>query len=123
MHEIKLKGDRSITSFPASMSPGNELKNMFHSQAAETNGSRNLPGISDPVVDSLVEAVIDANDRKQLVTATRALDRVLLFGEYLVPNWYINTHRIAYRNIFAMPKTLPLYYEPESWLLKTWWFK
>ena len=75
------------------------------------------------MVDALVDKIINAENREKLVMATRALDRVLLAGEYLVPNWYIDKHRIAYRNIFGIPKTLPLYYEPETLLLKTWWMK
>ncbi len=113
--------DMVVTSFSASMSPGNELKNRFHSQAVNTKGSSNLPGIADSVVDALIERVVNAEDRAQLLVASRALDRVLLFGEYLVPNWYIDKHRIAYRNIFAYPETLPLYYDPITLLVKTWW--
>lgn len=113
--------DMVVTSFPASMSPGNELRNMFHSETANTNGSRNLPGIENPVIDALIDKVIDSENREQLVVASRALDRVLLNNEYLVPNWYIDKHRIAYRNIFAFPDSLPLYYEPISLLIKTWW--
>ena len=116
----KFEFDMVVTSFPQSVSPGNELMNMFHSQAAEMEGSRNLPGISDPVVDALIEKIINAEDRDELIIAAHALDRVLLHGEYLVPNWYIDTHRIAYRDKFNMPETLPLYFEPLSWLLKTW---
>ena len=115
--------DMVVTSFSASMSPGNELKNRFHSQAVNTKGSSNLPGIADPVVDALIERVVNAEDRAQLLVASRALDRVLLFGEYLVPNWYIDKHRIAYRSIFAYPETLPLYYDPITLLIKTWWMK
>jgi microcin C transport system substrate-binding protein len=119
----KFEFDMVVTSFPQSVSPGNELMNMFHSQAAEMEGSRNLPGISDPVVDALIEKIINAEDRDELIIAAHALDRVLLHGEYLVPNWYIDAHRIAYRDKFNMPETLPLYFEPVSWLLKTWWVK
>ncbi len=115
--------DMIITSFPESMSPGNELRNMFTSESAIKKGTRNLPGISSPVVDALVDKIINAENRKQLVIAAHALDRVLLAGEYLVPNWYIDRHRIAYRNIFGIPKTLPLYYDPETWVLKAWWRK
>ncbi len=115
--------DMMVTSFPASMSPGNELRNMFSSEAADTEGSRNLPGIKDPVVDALIDEVIESPNRQRLVTAARALDRVLLHGEYLVPNWFINSHRIAYRDIFGIPQTLPLYYDPVTWLLKSWWLK
>ena len=112
--------DMVVTSFPQSVSPGNELMNMFHSSAAEMNGSRNLIGITDPVVDALIEKIINAEDREQLVITSHALDRVLLHNEYLVPNWYIDKHRIAYRDMFEIPETLPLYFEPVSWLLKTW---
>ncbi|MFP5506437.1 MAG: ABC transporter substrate-binding protein, partial [Gammaproteobacteria bacterium] len=69
----------------------------------------------------LVEKLVYASDRQALVTAARALDRVLLYGEYVVPNWYIATHRVAYWNRFAHPATLPLYYGAENWVLETWW--
>ncbi len=115
--------DMVVSSFGQSMSPGNELRAMFHSESAATDGSRNLPGINSPVVDALVEAVIGSEDRAQLLTATHALDRVLLAGNYLVPNWYIDKHRVAYRNRFGIPQSQPLYYEPEGWLLKSWWLQ
>jgi len=115
--------DMVVTSFPSSVSPGNELMNMFASASADQTGSRNLPGIKDPVVDVLIEKILQSPDRHSLVIAARALDRVLLFGEYLVPNWYINIHRVAYWNKFGIPKTQPLYYDPTSWLLKAWWLK
>jgi microcin C transport system substrate-binding protein len=115
--------DMVVNSFSSSVSPGNELMNMFHSSSAELKGSNNLPGISSPVIDALVQAIIQAKDREEVVTASRALDRVLLYGEYLVPNWYINVHRVAYWNKFGIPETQPLYYDPTSWLLKTWWKK
>jgi microcin C transport system substrate-binding protein len=115
--------DMVVGSFPSSVSPGNELMNMFHSSSAEMKGSRNMPGIHNPVVDALVQDIIQAKDREQVVIASRALDRVLLYGEYLVPNWYINVHRVAYWNKFGIPKTQPLYYDPVSWMLKAWWIK
>lgn len=113
--------DMVVSSFSSSVSPGNELMNMFYSASAEQKGSNNLPGISDPVIDELVFAIIQAKDRAEVVTASRALDRVLLYGEYLVPNWYINVHRIAYWDKFGVPETQPLYYDPTNWLLKAWW--
>ena len=115
--------DMVVTSFPSSISPGNELMSMFHSSSADMKGSRNMPGIDSPVVDAMIDAIIDAEDRAQLVTASRALDRVLLYGEYLVPNWYINVHRVAYWDKFGIPETQPLYYDPITWLLKAWWDK
>ena len=115
--------DMVVNSFSSSVSPGNELMSMFHSSSAELKGSNNLPGISSPVIDALLLAIIQAKNREQVVIASRALDRVLLYGEYLVPNWYINVHRVAYWNKFGVPGTQPLYYDPISWLLKAWWIK
>ncbi len=112
--------DMVVTSFAESASPGNELKNMFHSLSADQKGSRNLAGINDPVVDAMVEKIIAAETREKLIIACHALDRVLLHQEYLVPNWYINVHRIAYWDKFKIPETLPLYYDPASWLLLSW---
>jgi microcin C transport system substrate-binding protein len=96
---------------------------MFTSESADKKGSNNLPGIHNPVVDALVNKVINAKDRAELVVATHALDRVLLAGEYVVPNWYINKHRVAYRNVLGRPLVTPLYYDPITWLLKAWWWK
>jgi len=113
--------DMVVTSFGQSQSPGNELYSMFHSDAADQEGSRNLIGIKNPVVDALIDAVVTAESRTQLVTAVRALDRVLLWNEYLVPHWYVGVHRIAYQNHFGRPESLPLYYDPTDWLLHAWW--
>ncbi|MFA5627873.1 MAG: extracellular solute-binding protein [Thiohalomonadaceae bacterium] len=115
--------DMVVAAFGQSQSPGNELISMLHSSSADQEGARNLMGIKNPVVDALVEQVIYAQDRKALVTATRALDRVLLWGEYIVPQWYIGTHRIAWWNRFAWPQQLPLYYNATSWMLSTWWLQ
>ena len=115
--------DMVVISYSSSMSPGNELKNRFHSQSISTKGSDNLSGIADPVIDALIEDVVNAENREQLVIASRALDRVLLFGEYLVPNWYIDVHRVAYHSVFGFPQELPLYYEPVGLMVKTWWRK
>lgn len=113
--------DMMVVNYAQSQSPGNELMNTFHSSAAEREGSRNYMGVQDPVVDALIEKIIFAPDREHLVTAARALDRVLLWGEYLVPNWYIGSHRIAYWDRFGHPETLPLYYDVTSWMLRSWW--
>lgn len=115
--------DMVVSSFSSSVSPGNELMNMFYSDSAKMKGSKNLPGITNPVVDALVLQIIQAKDREEVIIASRALDRVLLSGEYLVPNWYINVHRIAYWDKFGIPDIQPLYYDPISWLLKAWWIK
>jgi microcin C transport system substrate-binding protein len=115
--------DMVVMSYGQSQSPGNELKNYFSSDAAKKNGSLILAGVSDKVVDSLIDDIIYAGDREHLVAASKALDRVLLAGHYLIPNWYINKHRVAYKNTLARPETLPLYFSVTSYMLKTWWLK
>ncbi|HEX19752.1 MAG TPA: ABC transporter substrate-binding protein [Acidiferrobacteraceae bacterium] len=113
--------DMLVSSFRQSQSPGNEQFNYWHSKTANEKGSRNIIGIQDPAVDALVKEVIQAPNRKYLVAASRALDRVLLHGEYLVPNWYIETFRIAYWDKFGRPKKLPKYYDATDWVLSSWW--
>ncbi len=112
-----------VGSFGQSQSPGNELMGMFHSSSAEEKGSRNLMGLKSPVVDALVKAVIYAPDRAALVTAVKALDRALLYGDYLVPHWYIGRHRIAWWDRFQQPAQRPLYFNAESWVLMSWWHR
>lgn len=113
--------DITVISFGASISPGNELLGYFDSRAAASEDSQNVLGIADPVIDALLQKVIQAPDRNALIQACRALDRVLLAGHYLVPNWHIGYHRLAWWNRFAQPGTTPLYYVPSVWALQTWW--
>lgn len=115
--------DLMVTIFAQSQSPGNELMNMWHSSSAKQEGSNNLLGLQNPVVDALVEKVIYASDRETLMTTVHALDRVMLWGWYVLPNWYNDTHRIAYWDKFGQPTPLPLYYLAEDWVIKTWWRK
>lgn len=101
-----------------SLSPGNEQLNYWGSGAAGQNGSRNYMGISDPVIDELIEGLAQAPDRKQLVASTRALDRVLQWGHYLIPHWYADFDRILYWNKFSRPDTrLPYGYN-----ISRWWY-
>jgi microcin C transport system substrate-binding protein len=81
----------------------------FSSRAAATKGTNNLAGISDPVVDAMVEQLIAADTRPKLVFAARALDRIIRAGRYWVPQWYANTHRLAYWDVFGHPPNLPKY--------------
>ena len=115
--------DLAVQSYGQSQSPGNEQYSYWHSRAADQEGSQNYMGLKDPVIDALVEKIVFAKNRKALLIASRALDRVLLHGEYLIPNWYIATHRIAYWDKFSYPKTKPLYFQAEPWALSTWWMK
>lgn len=85
-----------------STSPGNEQRYFWGSAAADMNGSQNYAGIKNPVVDDLIEKIIEASDRKKLVTAVKALDRVLLWEYYVVPHWYIPSVRLVYWDKFGM---------------------
>lgn len=115
--------DVAIHLYAASQTPGNELLERFTSAAADEKGSDNLAGIRDPAVDAIVQRLLSSRTRADLVTAARALDRVLRAGWYLVPHFYAPSHRVAWRARLAHPDTLPLYYAAETWLLKTWWEK
>lgn len=101
-----------------SLSPGNEQRNYWSSKAADISGSWNFAGITDPVIDELIEQVISAPDRETLVAATHALDRTLLWGHYVVPQWYISGDRIVYWNKFGKPETKPKF---ALGFLNTWW--
>lgn len=115
--------DMTVVVFAQSQSPGNELMSMWHSSSAKQEGSNNSAGLQNPVVDALIEKVVYAPNRHSLLTAVHALDRVMLYGEYVVPNWFTPVHRIAYWNKFGQPKTRPTYYQAASWMLETWWKK
>lgn len=109
--------DLIVGGFGQSNSPGNEQREYWHSSSADNPGSRNFIGLKDPAVDSLVEGLIKADSRQSLITHTRALDRVLLWGHYVVPNWHIKTWRVAYWNRFEHPEISPKY----DIGLHTWW--
>jgi microcin C transport system substrate-binding protein len=110
--------DMLVWSFGQSLSPGNEQRNFWNSKIADIPGGRNLAGVRDPVVDELIELVISAPDRKSLIYRTRALDRVLLFGHYVIPHWHLRHYRVAYWNKIARPKISPKY----DLGFDTWWF-
>ncbi|BES71585.1 extracellular solute-binding protein [Marinobacter nanhaiticus D15-8W] len=111
--------DMVVLSLGQSDSPGNEQRDYWHSSNADSPGTRNYMGVSDPVVDDLVAKVIQAPDRESLVTRTRALDRVLLWGHYVVPQWHLAVDRIAYWHHLARPDETP-----KSGIdLSRWWVK
>jgi len=109
--------DMTVHVAPQSLSPGNEQRDFWSCDAAAMGGSRNVAGVCDPVVEALIEAVIDAPNRKVLVARTRALDRVLQWGFYAIPNWYIDRFRVAYWDRFGRPAKNP----PYGLALDTWW--
>ncbi|MFA7552793.1 MAG: extracellular solute-binding protein [Spongiibacteraceae bacterium] len=115
--------DYDMTSIviPQSLSPGNEQLEYWSSRSADIEGSRNYSGIKNPVVDELVNLVISAQTREELITRTHALDRVLLNNYYVIPQWYSGKHRIAYWDKFGKPDIAPKYDPTFDLGLLTWW--
>ena len=111
--------DMIVSGFAQSSSPGNEQREYWHSSSADNPGSRNFIGLKDPAIDTLVEKLINADSREELITRTRALDRTLLWGHYVIPNWHIKTWRVAYWNHLAHPDITP----DSDIGLMTWWHK
>jgi microcin C transport system substrate-binding protein len=111
--------DLVVQRFSFSSTPGDSLRSFFSSQAAGLKGSQNLAGISDPVIDALIERIIAADSRASLVTACKALDRVIRAGRYWVPHWYKPTHWLAYWDVFGRPATKPRY---ARGIPETWWY-
>jgi microcin C transport system substrate-binding protein len=101
--------DMTISVFGQSLSPGNEQYDLWSSTKADVKGSRNLIGVRDPVVDDLVDKLVHANSREDLVTICHALDRVLLWQYYVIPHWYIGSFRVAYWDMFGQPSIAPKY--------------
>jgi microcin C transport system substrate-binding protein len=105
--------------FSFSSTPGDSLRTFFSSQAATIKGSQNLAGISDPIIDALIEKIIAADNRPSLVTACKVLDRVIRSGRYWIPHWYKGTHWLAYWDVFGRPATKPRY---ARGIPETWWY-
>ena len=114
--------DIVVASWGESLSPGNEQRGFWSSAAADQPGSRNIVGIKNPAVDAMIDRVIFAKDRDELVAATHALDRVLLWNFYVVPQWTYPYSRTARWDRFGRPDTMPKYGRsafPTIW----WWDK
>ena len=108
--------DMTLLVLPQSLNPGPEQWLYFHSSQAGIRGGKNYAGIQNPVVDAMLEAVMQARTRNELESAMQALDRVLLWQHYVVPNWYISQHRIAYSKRLQHPQ-IP----PYTLGLRAWW--
>jgi microcin C transport system substrate-binding protein len=111
--------DFVIQRYSLRLTPGVELKNYWGTDAAKIDGSLNLAGIKDPVVDALAEKVMAAKSRDEVVAATRAVDRVLRAGHYWVPHWYKAAHNLAFWDKFSWPAIKPKY---DRGALTTWWY-
>jgi microcin C transport system substrate-binding protein len=110
--------DIIIDTFGQSISPGNEQRDFWGSAMAEKNGSRNTIGVKSPAIDKLIDRIVFSKDRAELIAATRALDRVLLWNHFVVPQWHYPYERIATWDMFGRPAKLP---SQNSSLLRTWW--
>ena len=110
----------TVASFPQSLSPGNEQREYWGSKAADTLGSHNLIGVKDPAVDKLIDHVIFAKDRDDLVAATHALDRVLLWHHFVIPQWTYGKVRTARWDRYSHPDVLPKY--GRGAFPTVWWF-
>ncbi|GGJ88249.1 extracellular solute-binding protein [Pseudomonas matsuisoli] len=115
--------DMTSSIWSQSSSPGNEQLEFWHSSSADNPGSRNFIGLKDPAIDALVEGLVRADSRESLVNHAKALDRVLLWGEYVIPNYHTDVWRIAYWNRFEHPATPPAYDSNNGTGLMTWWVK
>jgi len=111
--------DLTMQRFSFSTTPGDSLRSFFSSQAAKIRGSQNLSGMAEPAIDALIEAIIAARTRPDLVIACRALDRVIRAGRYWVPHWYKASHWIAYWDVFGRPPDKPRY---ARGIPETWWY-
>ncbi len=111
--------DITVERFSFSDTPGDSLRTYLSSQAAATKGSQNLAGIADPAIDALIDIIIAAKTRPELVTACRALDRVIRAGRYWIPHWYKASHWIAYWDVFGRPADKPRY---ARGIPETWWY-
>ncbi|MBA2126654.1 hypothetical protein DLM45_10535 [Hyphomicrobium methylovorum] len=111
--------DATTQRYSLRLTPGIEMRSYWSSEAAKTDGSFNLAGISDPVIDALIDKVVAAKSRAELVTATHAIDRVLRAGHYWVPHWYKGSYSVAYWNKYSFPAVQPKY---DAGILDTWWF-
>jgi len=110
--------DMILTTLGQSLSPGLEQWLYFHSSQVNVKGGRNYAGIANPLVDELIGKLLAARTREEQIAAARAIDRVLLWNHYTIPNWYISYHRLAYRNRFAHVTT-----PPYTLGLRAWWLK
>ena len=109
--------DMVVSVWGASLSPGNEQRDFWSTAAANQNGSRNLIGISEPVIDELIESLVAAPNRKTLVTRAKALDRVLQWGHYVIPHWHLNYDRLIFWSKLEHPEVTPM----KGSQFDTWW--
>ncbi len=120
----KFEFDITTINFPGTNNPGQQLADIFGSKAATTESSGNYMGVSSPAVDALVTDIVRADTKAELLPACRALDRVIMHSHYLIPQWTLTAHRIAYNAWrLAYKAPMPPYASGEDWVMTTWWAK
>ncbi len=116
--------DITTINFPGTHNPGQQLADIFGSKAAVTESSGNYMGVSSPAVDDLVQRIVAAKTKVELLPACRALDRVIMHSHYLIPQWTLMSHRLVYNGWrLAYKAPMPPYSGGEDWVMATWWFK
>ena len=120
----KFDFDLISIAFAGTHNPGPEYADLFGSQAADTEDSGNLAGVKSPAVDAVIRRMVGAETRPDFLAACRALDRVIMHGHYLVPQWSASTHRMAF-NAWRLgrPERMPPYAAGEDWAIDTWWVR
>lgn len=118
----KFKFGMIVASYPQSRSPGNEQRYMWSSDAADQPGSRNYAGIKNPAIDELIEVIVQAKTRNELVNAVQAMDRILTHQFYIVPHWYINFDRLVHWNKFSHPAINPSQAAILNNIIEWWWW-
>ena len=117
--------DFDITTFrrALSLSPGNEQRFYWGSEAAEQPGSRNMMGVQSPAIDAMIDTMLKARSSEEFTAATRALDRVLTAGRYVIPIWQFNEGRIAHRAEMKYPQVIPIYGDGPNYMPEVWWWE
>ncbi|OOG39863.1 extracellular solute-binding protein [Polaromonas sp. A23] len=120
----KFEFDITSINFPGTHNPGQQLTDIFGSKAADMENSGNYMGVKSPAVDALVAAIVRAPTKDKLLPACRALDRVIMHSHYLIPQWTLMSHRMAYNGWrLAFKQPMPPYANAEEWVMGTWWTK
>ncbi len=106
-----------------SLSPGNEQWFYWGSNAATQDGTANLMGVQEPAIDAMITAMLTATTREGSIAATRALDRLLTAGRYVVPFWQFTTGRVAHISEMKHPEVIPIYGDGPDWMPQFWWYQ
>jgi len=118
----KFDFDIITLNYSGTYNPGQEMQELFGSQRADVEGGSNHAGVKSPAVDALVKALTRARSKDELVPACRALDRVIMHSHYLIPQWFLSSHRAVYnQQRLDYREPMPPYAKAEEWAMSTWW--